>query len=151
MYSAEGELRALVRVQGTAREVTPAALEAYIAAQTRDRTLVASDWLRRKHSDMPVPQYQPWFQTVLVDPSGLIWAEEYNFDRIAPNTWWAIAEDGVVGYINVPSRVRITQVGDDFVLGIWHDPLDVPHVRLYRLNRPAGSSWVAVGTTPHGT
>jgi hypothetical protein len=28
------------------------------------------------------------------------------------------------------------QIGNDFVLGVWSDDLDVQHVRMYRLEKP---------------
>jgi hypothetical protein len=43
----------------------------------------------------------------------------------------------MLGSVALPDRFRPTQIGSDFVLGVWSDDLDVQHVRMYRLDKPA--------------
>ena len=41
------------------------------------------------------------------------------------------------GFIaKTPPRLSIRQIGDDFILGIWRDELEVEHLRLFDLIKP---------------
>jgi hypothetical protein len=42
----------------------------------------------------------------------------------------------MLGDVTTPADFRITQIGDDFMLGVWRDDLDVEHVRMYELLKP---------------
>jgi len=40
-----------------------------------------------------------------------------------------------VARVHMPPRLNILEVGDDYVLGLARDDIDVEHVRLYRLEK----------------
>jgi hypothetical protein len=42
----------------------------------------------------------------------------------------------MLGNVPMPDRFEPMQVGDNYVLGVWKDDLDVQHVRMYRLEKP---------------
>jgi hypothetical protein len=153
-YSTTGELQRVFRMQGKPRRVTGDDLEGYIAAHTRDLPAAASAFARRMFADSPVPDYWPQFQNLLVDPLGLLWAEEYNYDEAAHGTWWVLTNEGQMrGYVKVPPHMKVTQIGVDFVLGVWRDSMDVQYVRLYQLSRPQPamrSSAAASTLAPYG-
>ena len=42
--------------------------------------------------------------------------------------------------VHVPRELGyIREIGDDYLLMAWADELGVPHIRLYRLEKPAGA------------
>lgn len=42
--------------------------------------------------------------------------------------WW--------GTVELPPRFAPTHIGDEFVLEVWRDSMDMEHVRLYELIKP---------------
>jgi hypothetical protein len=36
----------------------------------------------------------------------------------------------------MPTGLRVTEIGPDYVLGLWRDADDVEHVRMYELIKP---------------
>jgi hypothetical protein len=44
-------------------------------------------------------------------------------------------DGSMIARLSMPGGFLPTQIGDDFVLGITRDELDVEHVRLYGLHR----------------
>ena len=41
-----------------------------------------------------------------------------------------------LGPVRMPTGLRITDIGSDYVLGVWRDADDVEHVRMYELVKP---------------
>ena len=55
----------------------------------------------------------------------------------AASTWTVFDPAGrMLGELSTPPRFQVIQIGDDYVLGVWKDDLDVEHVRLYALAKP---------------
>ena len=44
----------------------------------------------------------------------------------------------MLGTIETPGSGRVTEIGEDYLLGIWTDELDVEQVRMYRLYKEGG-------------
>ena len=51
---------------------------------------------------------------------------------------WTIFNDTgeMLGNPSLPERFVISEVGDDYVLGVWEDELEIEHVRMYELIKP---------------
>ena len=43
-----------------------------------------------------------------------------------------------LGDIETPPNGRVWDIGNDYVLGVWQDELDVQQVRMYRLVKGGG-------------
>ena len=41
----------------------------------------------------------------------------------------------MLGTVLFPGGFDVRDVGDDFVIGSWHDELEVKHVQVYKLDR----------------
>lgn len=41
-----------------------------------------------------------------------------------------------LGGIAMPVGLEVTEIGEDYILGIWKDDLDVAYVRMYELIKP---------------
>ena len=45
-------------------------------------------------------------------------------------------EGHLVGRIEVPADVEILEIGPDYLLALYKDPMDVEYVHMYDLTRP---------------
>jgi len=91
---------------------------------------------------VPEPERMPAFDVVMTDRSGRLWLRDYvredREERVPPNEprgWTVLASDGrtFVARFVQPAAFEIYDLGEEWILGVETDALDVPHVRLYRL------------------
>jgi hypothetical protein len=108
----------------------------------RDASLASMDSVQRARYDHfyglnhPLPETVPAFQSLLVDDEGSLWLERYRLPGDAESRWEVVARDGTwLGQIVAPPRLRLYQVGRDFVLGRHLDSLGVERVRVHKLTR----------------
>ncbi|MDE0121636.1 MAG: hypothetical protein OXQ93_03510 [Gemmatimonadota bacterium] len=96
---------------------------------------------RKLFGSTPLAATFPAFSTILSDASGNLWVREYDFpreERPAP-LWTVFDPDGrVLGFIETPVGLRIGQIGEDYILGHYHDELEVEYVQVWPLERPGG-------------
>jgi hypothetical protein len=79
------------------------------------------DWLIDAESHLWVPEYVPIFPGVT--PAG-----ETEWSVFNPSGRW-------LGQVRMPSSLQPTEIGRDYVLGVWLDEFQVPSVRRFRLVR----------------
>ena len=137
IYQATGTLQQIFRVPGrdlhlTEGEITKT-IEEIVAGEPPERQPST-----RSHYDaMDTPSMRPAYGALVVDGSGDIWLAEYVRAPTTPRRWTILGPDGRwLGEMRVPDRVAVLEIGDDWLLGVWRDALDVEHVRLYRLSKP---------------
>jgi hypothetical protein len=71
-----------------------------------------------------------------VDDGGNLWVCEFDPEVDVGHSWTVFDHEGrMFGTVLLPSGLRATHIGDDFVLGIWRDELDVEHVRVHELRK----------------
>ncbi len=91
----------------------------------------------------------PAFASFLPAKDGHLWVEQYGSveDLLDPQRdlgrglilpdWTVFSPEGRwLGTLTVPSGLNIHEVGDDYVLGVWTDSLDIPYVVLHRIEKP---------------
>lgn len=44
----------------------------------------------------------------------------------------------MLGTLGTPRSLRLDEIGDDYLLGVFRDSLDVEHVRMHRISKPRG-------------
>jgi hypothetical protein len=136
-FGADGALVRIVRRDMPNRPVTPADLEDF--KQQRLERAEDADARRRIESSlakMPVPETMPPYDEIELDAGGNLWVRAYDWRNDAPRHWTVFDPDGrMLGEVTTPAGLRVTQIGEDFVLGVWEDELEVPHVRLYPLEK----------------
>jgi hypothetical protein len=136
-FGADGVLERIVRRDLPRRPVTPADLDAF--KQQRLERADDDDARRRLESSlakMPVPETMPPYDEIELDAGGNLWVREYAWRSDAPRRWTVFDADGrMLGDVATPAGLRVTQIGDDFVLGVWEDEYEVQHVRLYPLEK----------------
>jgi len=141
-YAASGELLSIIRRSTPAREVTPADIDAFKRESLRTRAPGSPGRARmeRALAEMPYPATMPAFSTLGTDPGRNLWVLEYEPIPDTPGTWTVFDPTGtMLGTVATPARLQVVEIGDDYVLGVWKDELDVQTVRLYALEKPAAS------------
>lgn len=59
-------------------------------------------------------------------------------DDDAPR-WTVFDTEGrMLGTLGTPRSLRLDEIGDDYLLGVFRDRLDVEHVRMHRISKPRG-------------
>lgn len=132
-----GELREVHAVHRAPRPVGSADLEYY-------RTFVreyVSEPMRADHLSALEhelrPDVLPAYDRVLASADGHVWAQVYESDPMAAHDWDVFDEQGrFAGRVHVWRGFYPMTVTEDAVVGVWHDPLGVEHVRAYRFARP---------------
>ena len=151
-----GVLRRIVRVQGRDTPLTEDDIARFreiampIMARAPDDARIFERLLARD----ALPATQPSIAVLRFDATGNLWVRAYDMsdatesfeartDRASPirepNRRWTVLDSTgrLLGDIALPPRFDVHEIGDDWVLGVWRDSLDVEHVQLYRLRKPA--------------
>ena len=129
-----------------------------IARRMRDPRLVTDDEIARYRNDVirgfraaanirellgiiEFPQTHPAFGQVVADARGNVWLQEYRTRWDTGPVYWSVfdPEGAWVTDIELPDSFRVTDVGTDYVMGVWRDELGVEFVRMYRLVKGAPS------------
>ena len=110
---------------------------------------------------------RPAFAELRFDPAGNLWARRYDhldavefydyssFIRSAarptlqePRRWAVLDPDGhYLGEVETPRDFVVHGIGDDWIIGVWRDELDIPYVRQYPLIKPPA---LMTGRQPRG-
>jgi hypothetical protein len=130
-----GELVRLIRLDRPSRRVTEADLERFIERRLQELDEGENEQEARQRLEaMPVPETMPVYEDLVVDAAGNLWVRDYQLDGDAPSEWVVFDGSGrMLGSVTTPAGLEVTEIGEDFVLGIWRDELDVQHVQLYEL------------------
>lgn len=92
--------------------------------------------MSRLYEDMPLVPTFPAYGPIHVDPLGYLWVAEYPLPGDASKRWTVFDPDGTVqGMVETPPDLTVFEIGEDYVLGLETDELDVEYVRLYGLDR----------------
>lgn len=135
-FSPEGMLLTIVR-----RDQRPAAVTSEHLRAERERRLANARPESRQHQsrifdETPKPQTFPAYHHIVVDDLRHVWVQEYPMPGATAPRWSVFNSAGaLLGDVLVPPGARITHIGDDFLLGIWKNELDVELVRMYALDK----------------
>lgn len=133
-YGLDGDLRRIFRLAGPGRPVTEEIVEGALDLATSDGR--SRELWERIFSQIPIPDTLPWFNSLQVDEEGWLWAEVYEWKPAQPVEWILFDPAGRArGSIKTPPGLEVHRIGEDFVLGVWKDDLDVEYVKRYRLRR----------------
>jgi hypothetical protein len=84
----------------------------------------------------PWAERMPEFSTFVLSDAGEVWVERH-FRRWLPERSFIVFDStgALVARVRLPPRVRVFQIGPDFVTGAWQDEDEVEYVRVYPLRR----------------
>jgi hypothetical protein len=90
---------------------------------------------------VPLPQSRPPFSQILLDPSGNLWTGLGPTAGGSPgsNDFLVFGPDGILlGLVALP-RIRVLDIGRDYVLGVYEDELGIQYIHTYDLRKPSGT------------
>jgi hypothetical protein len=135
-FGEDGRLRRILRRRLEPRAVTPEERDAWVE-QAEERWAQMPPAALAWRLAMPFPETFPAHDAVLADSEGNLWVSRYARLPGESQTWDVYAPDGrFLSAVVMPAGGRVTDVGLDYVLGVWRDEFDVEQVRMYRLNKP---------------
>jgi len=79
---------------------------------------------------------KPAIQDLRVDGLGNLWVTHWRpmWEEGALQTFSVFGPDGVwLGDLTAPPGIKLTDIGDDYVLVTWTDETEIPYVRLFPL------------------
>ncbi len=136
-YTPDGQLRQLIRKE---QPPVPVTVESFrkLADQRVARIVDEAVRAERRQEllDMPIPETMPAFGLILGDSEGYLWVQDYVIPGAEEVEWSVFDRDGtLLGAVSMPARLRVKQIGADFVLGVAVDEFGIEHVQLYPLTR----------------
>lgn len=139
-YDASGELQRIMRLDRVPEPIGREDIEAWIdSAAARSSNPDARRVFRERYADVSLPATKPTYMDVRVGESGDVWLKRFPLPGEGPFPWTVFDSAGVyLGTIAMPDGFELHQVGDDFVLGVTTNDLDVETVGLYSLERGPG-------------
>jgi hypothetical protein len=137
-FGADGKLRQVVRWPDEDRTVSQDDVDRYWAKVLEgiDRPDRQAQMERVKRS-MPVADAFPVFDGLQSTRGGGVWIKLYRHpEDEGPDRWMVADSSGaLVARIVTPQKLRIFEIGADYVAGTQPDDMDVEHVVVYGLEK----------------
>jgi hypothetical protein len=100
------------------------------------RKAVGEVWLETR-SPKVFSEVLPFFIRLLATPDNWLWVRRHPPPEAREHRWDIFDPEGQLrSVLRVPAGYRLTEVGSDYVLGVWRNEDDVESVRGYRVGRP---------------
>lgn len=143
VHGESGELRSLIRRDFEPPALTEATLDGWLDRLfERAREAGASEEIldrerRFLYEEMDYPERLPALKQLVTDDVGHLWVQRYGTSpMIGSKVWDAFDPSGRwLGPVEMPRSMEVLEIGEDHVLGMWRDELDVEHVVMYALER----------------
>jgi hypothetical protein len=95
--------------------------------------------IRRRWEDIPIPATLPAYEALTVDRLGNLWVQLFEVPGERERIWSVFTREGEwLGDVTFPVRIRPLEIGDKYVIGRYGDELDVEHIQIWELVKPAG-------------
>ena len=138
VYDPSGKLTRLIRLDRDPVAVTAddgsRHIEAMVAEAAQEDE---ARMIRQRLAQLPLPETFPAFFNLKADALGYLWAERYRRPGQEESVWDIFDPEGILtGQIEIPPRVYVLEIGEDYLLGLHRDELEVEYVHLYPLLRP---------------
>jgi hypothetical protein len=132
-WSPGGELLKLIRLEKERRAMPPE-----VVTDWEERLQEMNPQAKQLWSTIPLPERLPAYEQIILDKGGNLWVSEYLVLDETP-IWQVFDPQGVwLGAVVFPPGGRISEIGDDYILGIWRDDLGVARIKMYSLNKWTG-------------
>jgi hypothetical protein len=103
------------------------------AAPTSRRAAVRREMARAVFADH-FPAHEG---DLVLDPAGNLWVVHLRVPGEDDRAWSVFDPEGRwLGEVRVPAALRVTDIGDDYILGVWQDPDGVQTIRRFDLVKP---------------
>lgn len=144
----DGTIERIVRRDVEPREATDALFEEHLAgilAMFSTAPPEEIDRIQQMWRGFPRAPVLPVLRSIHVDATGHLWLAPYYVAGAEPPPFEIHAPDGSwLGRVSVPPGLQrafiqyqapYMEIGEDYILGVWTDELDVQYVRMYRINK----------------
>jgi hypothetical protein len=135
---ADGSLSDFLRVPAVRKPVSGADIDAYWAnlASVGERRGAGSGDVRPA-GEVPYPDALPPYAALNVDHVGRFWVGESRLPREwqQPARWWIFSSRGEpIATIDLPPRLHVLEIGEDWLLGRHRDEMERETVVLHRIS-----------------
>ncbi len=141
VYAPDGALTHLFRRDEPNQPVTKEMEDEYREPESdsdSDTPAEISAAISRVRASVTIPETMPAYESFIASEDGSLWAENFTYATSDEQQSWAVFRDDgrYLGVVDTPMGAQVTHIGDDFVLVIWEDDLEVQQVRMYELIKP---------------
>lgn len=92
--------------------------------------------LEAVYSEMPLPEGRPAIRGLTVGQDGTIWVSSWPADSATTVPFRIFNGEGdLIATAHIPEALRIEEVSDRRLMGVWKDDLGVESVRVYAIAR----------------
>jgi len=140
-YESDGSLARILRRLDLDLSVTPevvdSLVEVLLTEDAPDDRQTRTEYILAR----PVAERRTPYGDIRADPGEHLWVSNHHagapFPGVGSPTVWSVfdPEGRWLGDVAGPDHFRMVEVGEDYVLGLATDELDVEHVRIYGLTR----------------
>lgn len=138
VYDALGRRRSIVRTSPGMRPISASTRRRAIAARLDLRGIQGPQReIEARAQDAMISQKEmPSYSAIVLSEEGLLWVREYA-ETVADAEHWRVYNDSgsEIGVVVMPDGFSMHSAGGSFVAGVWKDPDDVEHARVYRIRR----------------
>src|SRR5690606_33033195 len=138
---ASGAVRRITRRRAEPVSVSPDDIEAFRARRLEGMSNMPAQFqsmAEKQLEDAVFPAVMPPYSAVRFDAADRLWVQEASHVG-EPSRWAVYDRDGaLIAEFQLPERFRPTDIGEDYLLGIARDEMDLERVQLFRLTSPDG-------------
>jgi len=136
-FGPDGRLDRIIRVLQPPPPVTSQDVERFIegeVAALEDPSRAPAT--RNLLNDIPTPATMPAYRAFTVDSEGFLWVEDFRRPWERLRNWTVFDGEGRPRTrLSLPSGNRLLDIGRDYVMAVFEDPLGVQYLRLFALSR----------------
>lgn len=125
----------------------PSAVRPAEIATWREETMelygqkMSFDDARRFVDQVPLPQVRPAYSSLVLDHAGNLWVELGPREEEGSTSVDYLIFDStgrILDILPLP-RLQVLEIGEDYVMGVYRDELDVQYLQVYGINKPRRS------------
>lgn len=132
----EGTLTGILRLPGRDLRVTEEDVQRYAELLRSRAPPGGRARVERELADLQVPELRPAYAELLVDSSGNLWIGGWEADGGPATAWTVLDPDGSwLVDVRAPPGLRLHDIGEDWVVGVARDELDVERVVVQGLEK----------------
>jgi hypothetical protein len=143
VYGPDGMLERKIRRPADSLPVTASDLTAWIEAQLAPLPPIEDirAGMRASFEQLTPADFIPLVQSLAFDAEGNLWVESGRHAEALLATYSVFDAGGAwLGDVTLDGSMEVLEIGDDFVIVLVRDELDVESVRLLALERPSAST-----------
>jgi len=134
VFTSQGELARIVRIPTPELALGPRDLEGFIQSRLEATPPDRRPGMREQIEAMAMPPTRPAYGGLLGDSMGNLWLSEWAMYPHFPERWTVLDPEGRwLGAVAMPPNFHPMDIGEDWILGVERDELDVEYVVIYPL------------------